>query len=165
MFVLAINVAQGTFWDQKRLWFIVRKFFWFKIIWVCFGKIDFRGLFGVRILSLNLGVQSKMTHKEKHGIFQKFKKVVINKLYFQLCCLKINCYHFIITVLDMMFVLWIIPYKGFKKLAKIQTKIKKFNMVNLFSITYRATTFLRDMITNNEPVSYTHLTLPTTPYV
>ena len=50
----------------------------------------------------------------------------------------------------MMFVLWIIPYKSFKKSAKIQTKIKKFNMVNLFSITYRATTFLRDMITNNE---------------
>ena len=52
--------------------------------------------------------------------------------------------------LDMMFALWIIPYKSFKKSAKIQTKIKKFNMVNLFSITYRATTFLRDMITNNE---------------
>ena len=32
----------------------------------------------------------------------------------------------------------------------MQTKIKKFNMVNLFSITYRAITFLRDMITNNE---------------
>ena len=50
----------------------------------------------------------------------------------------------------MMFVLWIIPYKSFKKSAKIQTKIKKFNMVNLFSITCRATTFLRDRITKNE---------------
>ena len=50
----------------------------------------------------------------------------------------------------MMFVLWIIPYKSFWKSAKIQTKIKKFNMVNLFSIAYRATTFLRDRISNNE---------------
>ena len=50
----------------------------------------------------------------------------------------------------MMFVLWISPYKSFKKSAKIQTKTKKINMVNLFWITYRATTFLGDMITNNE---------------
>ena len=50
----------------------------------------------------------------------------------------------------MMIVMWIIPFKSFKKSTKSQTKIKKFNMVNLFSITFRATTFLRDMITNNE---------------
>ena len=95
----AINVAQGTFWDQKKLWFIMRKFFWFEIIWVCFGKIDFRGLFGAQILSLNPGVQSKRRYTEKYWIFQKFKKVAINKLFFWLCCLKINSYHFNITVL------------------------------------------------------------------
>ena len=50
----------------------------------------------------------------------------------------------------MIIVIWIIPFKSFKKSTKSQTKIKKFNMVNLFSITFRATTFLRDMITNNE---------------
>ena len=99
MFVLVINMTQGTFWDQKKLWFIMRKFFWFEIIWVCFGKIDFRGLFGAQILSLNPGVQSKRRYTEKYWIFQKFKKVALNKLFFWLCCLKINCYHFNITVL------------------------------------------------------------------
>ena len=151
MVVLAINIAQGTFWDQKRLWFIMHKFFWFKIIWVCLGKIDFRGLFGAQILSLNLGVQSKMTHKQKFGIFQKFKKVAINKLFVNYAAWKSTAT--ILTslfFLDMMFVLWIIPYKSFKKSAKIQTKIKKFNMANLISITYWATTILRDMITNSE---------------
>ena len=97
--VLAINIAQGTFWDQKRLWFIMRKFFWFEIIWVCFGKINSRGLFGAQILSLNPGVQSKRRYTEKYWIFQKFKKVALNKLFFWLCCLKINSYHFNITVL------------------------------------------------------------------
>ena len=83
----------------KKLWFIMRKFFWFEIIWVCFGKIDFRGLFGAQILSLNPGVQSKRRYTEKYWIFQKFKKVALNELFFWLCCLKINSYHFNITVL------------------------------------------------------------------
>ena len=43
-----------------------------------------------------------------------------------------------------------VQVKVLKNLQKIQTKIKKINIVNLFWITYRATTFLRDMITNNE---------------
>ena len=136
MFVLAINMIQGTFWDQKRSWFIMRKFFWFGIIWVLFAKIDFLGLFGTQILSLNLRVQSKKRHNEKCWIFEKFRKVPINWLVFNYSACKLV--HIILTSLfslDMMFILYWSPYKSFKKSLKIQSKIKKFNMVNLFSIT------------------------------
>ena len=126
MFVLAINMFQGTFWDQKRSRFILRIFVWFGIIWVCIDKIELWGLFTTQILSLNPGVQSKKRRNEKCRFLQKFKKVPINQLVFQPFCSEINCYHFGITVqLDIMSVLYFSHYKSLKKSPKIDSKIKK----------------------------------------
>ena len=126
MFVLAINMTQGTFWNQKRSWLIIKIFVWYRIIWVFFAKIYFWGLFGTQILSLNPVVQSKEKHNEKYRIFQKIRKVPINQLVFQLFCLEISCYHFGITVqLDIMSVLYFSHYKSLKKSPKIDSKIKK----------------------------------------
>ena len=126
MFVLAINMIQGTFWDQKRSWFIMQKCFWFGIIWVCIDKIEFLGLFTTQILSLNPRVQSKKRHNEKCRFLQKFRKVPINQLVFQQFCLEISCYHFGITVqLDIMSELYFSHYKSLKKSPKIYSKIKK----------------------------------------
>ena len=127
MFVLAINMIQGTFWDQKRSWFIMRKFFWFRIIWVCIDKIELWGLFTTQILSSNPGAQSKKRPNEKCRFLQKFRKVPINQLVFQPFCSEINCYHFGITVqLDIMSVLYFSHYKSLKKSPKFDSEIKKF---------------------------------------
>ena len=126
MFVLAINMIQGTFWDQKRSWFIMRKFVWFGIIWVCIDKIELWGLFTTQILSSNPGAQSKKRPNEKCRFLQKFRKVPINQLVFQQFCLEISCYHFGITVqLDIMSVLYFSHYKSLKKSLKIDSKFKK----------------------------------------
>ena len=127
MFVLAINMIQGTFWDQKRSWFIMQKCFWFGIIWVCIDKIELWGLFTTQILSSNPGAQSKKRPNEKCRFLQKFRKVPINQLVFQPFCSEINCYHFGITVqLDIMSVLYFSHYKSLKKSPKFDSKIKKF---------------------------------------
>ena len=126
MFVLAINMIQGTFWDQKRSWFIMRKFVWFEIIWVCIDKIELRGLFTTQILSSNPGAQSKKRPNEKCRFLRKSRKVPINLLVFQPFFLEISCYHFGITVqLDIMSVLYFSHYKSLKKSPKIYSKIKK----------------------------------------
>ena len=127
MFVLAINMIQGTFWDQKRSWFIMQKCFWFGIIWVCIDKIELWGLFTTQILSSNPGAQSKKRPNEKCRFLQKFRKVPINQLVFQPFCSEINCYHFGITVqLDIMSVLYFSHYKSLKKSPKFDSEIKKF---------------------------------------
>ena len=127
MFVLAINMIQGTFWDQKRSWFIMHKFVWFRIIWVCIDKIELWGLFTTQILSSNPGAQSKKRPNEKCRFLQKFRKVPINQLVFQQFCLEISCYHFGITVqLNIMSVLYFSHYKSLKKSPKFDSKIKKF---------------------------------------
>ena len=126
MFVLAINMIHGTFWDQKRSWFIMRKFVWFGIIWVCIDKIELWGLFTTQILSSNPGAQSKKRPNEKCRFLQKFRKVPINQLVFQPFCSEINCYHFGITVqLDIMSVLYFSHYKSLKKSPKLNSKFKK----------------------------------------
>ena len=126
MFVLAINMIQGTFWDQKRSWFIMRKFFWFGIIWVCIDKIELWGLFTTQILSSTPGAQSKKRPNEKCRFLQKFRKVPINQLVFQPFYSEINCYHFGITVqFDIMSVLYFSHYKSLKKSPKNDSKIKK----------------------------------------
>ena len=126
IFVLAINMIQGTFWDQKRSQFIKGKFVWFGIIWVYVDKIELWGRFTTQILSLNPGVQSKKRRNEKCRFLQKFKKVPINQLVFQPFCSEINCYHFGITVqLDIMSVLYFSHYKRLKKSPKFDSKIKK----------------------------------------
>jgi len=126
MFVLAINMFQGTFWDQKRSPFILRIFVWFGIIWVCIDKIELWGLFTTQILSLNPGFQSKKRHNEKCRFLRKFRKVPINQLVFQPFCLEISFYHFGITAqLDIMSVLYFSHYKSLKKSPKIDSKIKK----------------------------------------
>ena len=126
MFVLAINMIQGNFWDQKRSWFIMQKCFWFGIIWVCIDKIELWGLFTTQILSSNPGAQSKKRPNEKCRFLQKFRKVPINQLVFQPFCSEINCYHFGITVqLDIMSILYFGLYKSLKKSPKIDSKIKK----------------------------------------
>ena len=127
VFVLAINMIQGTFWDQKMSWFIMQKFVWFGIIWVCIDKIELWGLFTTQILSSNPGAQSKKRPNEKCRFLQKFRKVPINQLVFQPFCSEINCYHFGITVqLDIMSVLYFSHYKSLKKSPKFDSKIKKF---------------------------------------
>ena len=127
MFVLGINTIQGTFWDQKRSWFIMPKFVWIGIIWVCIDKIELWGLFTTQILSSNPGAQSKKRPNEKCRFLQKFRKVPINQLVFQPFCSEINCYHFGITVqLDIMSVLYFSHYKSLKKSPKFDSKIKKF---------------------------------------
>ena len=127
MFVLAINMIQGTFWDQKRSWFIMQKCFWFGIIWVCIDRIELWGLFTTQILSSNPGAQSKKRPNEKCRFLQKFRKVPINQLVFQPFCSEINCYHFGITVqLDIMSVLYFSHYKSLKKSPKFDSEIKKF---------------------------------------
>ena len=122
------NVCIGYKHDPKHLlrpkmsWFLSRKFFWFGIIWVLFAKIDFLGLFGTQILSLNLRVQSKKRHNEKCRIFEKFRKVPINQLVFNYSACKLV--HIILTSLfslDMMFILYWSPYKSFKKSLKLQS--------------------------------------------
>ena len=67
----------------KKAWFIVRKFVWFGIIWVCIDKIELWGLFTTQILSSNPGAQSKKRPNEKCRFLQKFRKVPINQLVFQ----------------------------------------------------------------------------------
>ena len=126
MFVLAINMIQRMFWDQKRSWFTMHKFVWFGISWVCIDKIELWGLFTTQILSSNPGAQSKKRPNEKCRFLQKFRKVPINQLVFQQFCLEISCYHFVINVqLDIISVLYFSHYKNLKKSLKVYSKIKK----------------------------------------
>ena len=92
IFIVAINMTQGTFWDQKRSWLMMRKFVWFGMILACFVEIDFWDLFGTQILSLNPLVQSENMHNEKYRSFQMFRKVPTNRSFYQLSCLQISCY-------------------------------------------------------------------------
>ena len=117
IFVLAINMTQGTSWDQKRSWLPIKKKFWFALIWVCFPKIDLWGLFFTQISLPNVMVWSEKRHDEKYRFFQKPRKVPKNYLFFWLCCLQINWHHFDITVLT-----WYdnnIVFKSLKKVFKI----------------------------------------------
>ena len=82
MLFLAINVTQGTPWDQKKSWLLIKKKFWFGLIWVYFPKIDLWGLFFTQILVPNPVVQSEKRYNEKYRFFQKLRKVAINQLFF-----------------------------------------------------------------------------------
>ena len=100
IFIVAINMTQGTFRDQKRSWLMMRKFVWFGMILACFVEIDFWDLFGTQILSLNPLVQSENIHNEKYRSFQKFRKVPINQSFYQLSCLQISFYNFEFNLLS-----------------------------------------------------------------
>ena len=110
---LAINVTQGTPWDQKKSWLLIKKKFWFGLIWVYFPKIDLWGLFFTHILVPNPVVQSEKRNNEKYRFFQKIRKVPMNQLFFQLFCLQISCHHFDINVFT-----WSDDYNVFKSIKK-----------------------------------------------
>ena len=100
IFIVAINMTQGTFRDQKRSWLMMRKFVWFGMILACFVEIDFWDLFGTQILSLNPLVQSENIHNEKYRSFQKFRKVPINQSFYKFSCLQISFYNFEFNLLS-----------------------------------------------------------------
>ena len=97
----------------KKSWLLIKKKFWFRLIWVHFPKIDLWGLFFTQISVPNPGVQSEKRYNEKYRFFQKLRKVPINQLFFQLFCLQISCHYFDITVLT-----WYDDYNVFKSIRK-----------------------------------------------
>ena len=137
MLFLAINVTQGTPWDQKKSWLLIKKKFWFGLIWVHFPKIDLWGLFFTQILVPNPVVQSEKRYNEKCRFFQKLRKVAINQSFFfiilpanQLPLFWHHCSYLIWWLQCIQ-----VHKKVFENHQKLILKSNNFNGVNLFFIT------------------------------